>query len=320
MGTTRWFWTLGTVFGCLVLSQAQLYDFTVVAPPSGISGTVSLRANTEGTLVGNYDPNTNPTGTRTKPGLFGPFGPTENVPVNIRLGAQIGGTINRQTGGTFRATIDSSTNTITFSNLSLNFLANGAASLPVSLTLAGESFRTRNPTSVYILPSQGITIPIGSLTLSQFTAVQTGVGAGVLVPTGPDQYDFTAGVQVDLTLAADFLGNPLGTTIPFVLPLQGSVVVSGTTATITALQTIAFDQTFNPNIQLPPFEYGLPTILPPGNTAYVIFNLTLNELGAAADLDFNLLAQGELVPEPASGGVLGLAIVGWFIRRRRVRC
>lgn len=320
MKTARHCWAIGAAVGCLLFAHAQLYDFTVVAPPSGTNGNLTLSANTAGTLVGNYNPDTNPTGTRTKPGLFGPFGPTENVPVNIRLGARIGGTINRQTGGAFQATIDPAINTITFSNLSLNFLANGAVSLPVSVTLAGESFRTRNPDSVYILPSQGITIPIGSLSLSQFHAVQTGVGAGVLTPTGPDQYEFTAGVQVDLTVMADFLGNPLGATIPFVLPLQGSLTLSGTTATITALQTLAVDETVNPNIQLPAFEYGLPTILPPGSTAYVIFNLTLNELGFASELNLNLLAQGELVPEPASGWLIGLAIMGVLVGKRRRLC
>ncbi|MFX4717804.1 hypothetical protein ABTB07_23170, partial [Acinetobacter baumannii] len=79
-----------------------------------------ISANTQGTLVGNYDPDTNPTGTRTKPGVFGSFGPTENVPVNVSIGAAIGGNINRQASGTFRATVDGNTNTITFENLSVN--------------------------------------------------------------------------------------------------------------------------------------------------------------------------------------------------------
>lgn len=308
MKGSRFFLGLAGVAGTVCLTYAQVYDFNVVAPPSGISGNLSINVRTQGTLVGNYDPNTNPNGTRTKPGLFGSFGPTENVPVNISLGAAIGGAINRQAGGTFRATVNGSNNTITFENLSLNFLANGPAVLPVTLTIAGQSFRTRNPDSVYVLPSQGISFPIGSVNLSQFTAVQTGVGAGVLTPTGPNQYDFTAGVLVDLTLAADLLGNPLGQTIPFVLPLQGQVVVSGATALITSLQQINFSQSFNPNLDLPPFEFGLPTILPPGNTANLIFDLTLEEIGFDVDLDINLRAEGTLVPEPASLMALGLGL------------
>jgi hypothetical protein len=317
MQGSRLFWVLAGVIGAFSLASAQLYDFTVVAPPSGISGNLSISASTEGTLVGNYDPNTNPTGTRTKPGLFGTFGPTDNDPVNVSIGAAIGGNINRQAGGTFRATVDGNTNTITFENLSVNFLANGPAVLPVTLTIAGQSFRTRNPTSTYILPSQGISFPIGTVNLSQFTAVQTGVGAGVLTPTGPDQYDFTAGVLVDLTFAADLLGNPFAQTVPIVLPLQGQVVVSGNSALITSLQSLNFSQTFNPNLDLPPFEFGLPTILPPGNTANLIFDLTLEEIGLNVDLDVNLRAEGTLVPEPASLTALGLGLAALARRRRR---
>ena len=311
----RLVWAIVGAVGALRFAPAQLYDFNVVAPPSGISGNLALSARTQGTLIGNYDPDTNPNGTRTKPGLFGSFDPTENVPVEVRIGAAIGGTITRQAGGTFRATVDGSTNTITFENLSLNFLANGPAVLPVTITLAGQSFRTRNPDSVYVLPSQGITLPIGTVNLSQFTAVQT--GAGVLTPVGVNTYDFTAAVAVDLTLAADLLGNPFAQTIPFVLPLQGQVVVLGNTALVTSLQQLNFSQTFNPNLDLPPFEFGLPTILPPGSTANLIFDLTLEEIGVDVNLDINLRAEGTLVPEPASLTVLGTGVAALVRRKRR---
>lgn len=317
MHRSRLFWAILGAVGALRLAPAQLYDFNVVAPPSGISGNLAISARTQGTLVGNYDPDTNPNGTRTKPGLFGSFDPTENVPVNVSIGAAIGGNINRQASGTFRATVDGSNNTITFENLSLNFLANGPAVLPVTITLAGQSFRTRNPNSTYILPSQGISFPIGTVNLSQFTAVQTGVGAGVLTPAGVDTYDFTAGVLVDLTLAANLLGNPLAQTIPFVLPLQGQVVVQGNSAVITSLQPLNFSQSFNPNLDLPAFEFGLPTILPPGSTANLIFDLTLEEIGFEVDLDINLRAEGTLVPEPASLSALGLGLTVLRLRRRR---
>ncbi len=310
------FWTL-----CLLVpvqALAQLYDFTIVTPPSGVSGPVSLNAQTSGTLIGNYDPDANPTGTRTKPGLFGPFGPTENLPVNISIGAQVGGTLNRQASGTFQATFDTSLNTIAFSGLSVNFLANGPAVLPATVTLSGQAFRTRNPDSVYPLVAP-ITLPIGSLTLSQFAVSQSGVGGGVLTPQGGSTYSFTAVVPVNLSVAIDMFGTPFATTLPFALPLQGMVSLTGATAVIDSLQTVNFAQTFNPNFDIPPFELGLPTVLPPGYTANLIFDLVLDEIGFNSDLEINLHAEGTLVPEPASLMGLGLASAWLCLLRRRKR-
>jgi hypothetical protein len=65
---------------------AQQYQFVINPAPSGISGTLSTSLDTTGTLIGNYDETSNPTGTRTKPGLFGTFAPTENVPVPATVG------------------------------------------------------------------------------------------------------------------------------------------------------------------------------------------------------------------------------------------
>jgi hypothetical protein len=110
MHRSRLFWAILGAAGALHLAPAQQYDFNVVAPPSGISGNLAISARTQGTLVGNYDPDTNPNGTRTKPGLLGSFDPTENVPVNVSIGAAIGGNINRQASGTFRATVDGGNN------------------------------------------------------------------------------------------------------------------------------------------------------------------------------------------------------------------
>jgi hypothetical protein len=83
-------------------------------------------------------------------------------------------------------------------------------------------------------------------------------------------------------------------------------------------RTPATSQAFNPNLDLPAFEFGLPTILPPGSTANLIFDLTLEEIGFEVDLDINLRAEGTLVPEPASLSALGLGLAA-LCRRRRTK-
>ncbi|MFN7161900.1 MAG: hypothetical protein ACK4NB_02440, partial [Fimbriimonadales bacterium] len=60
MKGSRLFFGLIGAAGAFSLAHAQLYDFNVVAPPSGISGNLFINARTQGTLVGTYDQNTNP--------------------------------------------------------------------------------------------------------------------------------------------------------------------------------------------------------------------------------------------------------------------
>src|SRR5262245_28196743 len=165
------------------------YEFQVATDLSGLNADISLTAATDGTLIGNWDPVNNPTGTRTKPGLFGPFGPDENVPVPLSLGGTIGGPAQTSSSGSFGLAVDLVNNAVILTNYLMNFLNSGPLDLPASVTLDFDSFRTRNPTS--IVPGIPVTLPIGAATVSKFSVMQVGPGvSGLLTPTGPNTYTF----------------------------------------------------------------------------------------------------------------------------------
>ncbi len=292
-------------------------EFTINPQRSGLNAAQSLTVQTAGTLIGNYDQAGNPEGTRTKPGLFGSFGSTENLPVGVSLGAGVQGRIDSRTSGLFRMTINPALGTLFVEDYAANYLDAGPVVLPASITLETESFRTRNPTSIYP-GGVPITLPIGEATLTALSASQVGGASfGTLTPTGPGEYDFQVGLVVNLTGEFSILGTPY--TIPGLampLSLDGRLVISGATAALTSVRPIVFETTQNPGQALPQFALDLPTILPPGSTAHVLLDLTLDQIAASLNGTLTTIASGRLIPAP---GGLGLALIGLAagVRRRR---
>lgn len=320
MFTTRAVRALVAGLTCLPAGAAlaQLpFDFVIQPAQSGFSATLGVAANTTGTLIGNYDPKSNPTGTRTKPGLFGPFGPEENVPVNMTLGLGLGGSPQSQQTGNFRLTLNPAAGTVMLAGYQTNLLASGSVGLDATLSLETDTFRTRNPTSVYIggIP---IELPIGEATLSELRAEQTADPAlGVLQTLEPNRYAFLVAPLVTLTATLDVFGNPIeapGTPTPFLL--EGEIVVNGASAVLTSLRTLTQEQVLEPGLALPEFPLDLPTILPPGDTAHLLLNLTLSDITFGIDGELRTTAFGTLVPEPATAALLALLAAAVSIRRR----
>jgi hypothetical protein len=123
-------------------------------------------------------------------------------------------------------------------------------------------------------------------------------------------------MPVEVTLGVEFTGqNLLLGPVPTLLAMQGSLTINGDTATLSGLAPVDVSDTQMPGLVLPPLPFALPTILPPGDTANVLFNLTLNELTTALQGTLSITATGAVVPEPTSAGIL--AISAMCIRRRR---
>lgn len=304
---------------CAVLPPAAAvdrpYDFVIKPQQSGLSGEIAFTVGTSGTLIGNHDPASNPTGTRTKPGLFGPFGETENVAVPTSLSAGLGGDVNSRTAGGFRLTLNPEAGTVGITEYNANFISSGPLGLPITVGLSFDTFRTRSPTFLYL--GGTLNLPLGSADVTAFSAAQTGpAGLGVLTAVGPDEYSFFVPFVADLAASVSLLGNPFDlppTPLPMVL--AGTVTLDGQGgAVLESMQPLELMTTQNPDLMLPQFAFDLPT-LNPDDPAHVLFDLTLDELGFGVDATVNLVANGVLVPEPAGG--LALVVTALFACRRR---
>lgn len=312
-----------TAFVCVLFSVStiataggtSIYDFILNAPPSGFQADIDFTIGTAGTLIGDYDPDNNPTGTRTKPGLFGPFGSTENVPVDVSLSTGLSGRPNSTSTGGFRMEFNPALGVVSMSNFNVNLLASGPASLPISITLETEAFRTRNPTALW-LGGIPITIPLGEAELSTLSTAQIGDAIGLLTPIGGQRYSFVIPLLASLDASVSVLGNSFEVPgLPTPLLFEGEVELNGDTAHLTSVRELVIDETQNPELELPQFPLDVPTYLPPGDTAHFLFDLALSEIGLSIDGTQMIDATGIRIPEPSA---LGLLVAAGFLLRRRV--
>ncbi len=290
------------------------YAFQINSNTSGLNANVSAAVDTQGTLIGNYDATSNPTGTRTKPGLFGPFGPTENLPVSVSLDGNLGGPQNTRSAGGFQIAIDTAGGSLSLSNYAVDLLDSGSISLPASVTLSTATFRTRNPDFLY-LGGIPITLPLGNATITSLSVTQIGTAApGTLTPVGQNRYAFSVVPLVSLTATFDFFGNVFtlpGAPLP--LPLDGEILLNGTSAMLTSSRLIDLTNSSNPNLAIPQFPLALPTL---GDPANVLADLTLDTISGGINGTLNTNALGTLVPEPASSLAWLCLLACGNVRRR----
>lgn len=302
--------------GIAAAAQGQVFDFTINPATSGLNSSLSVNVPTSGTLIGNWDAAKNSTGTRTKPGIFGTFGPTENVAVPMSMGVGFGGPVNSSTSGLFQLSLDPANASAQISGYSANLLQSGNIALPITLSLLFESFRTRSPDSTFIggIP---LPIPLGEASLTQLSILQVGGGQGSIKKTGPNQYDFLITLIVALTAEFTALGQPFSIPgAPTAFPLEGSLTVTGTTAVLTSMRLFDFNEQQPVNQPLPQFPFELPTILPTGGTAELLMNLDIGTVTAGFSGTATTNATGLLIPAP---GAMAVLLLGGLtaIRRRR---
>jgi hypothetical protein len=288
------FVALGALLVPASFSFGQTYLFTLDQKQSSVQTSLALEAPLEGTLIGDFDAETNPTGTKTLPGLFGGSG---NNPIPYSATISAGGDLDSPPSGGFTAAIDLRTLTVQIDGLSIDLLGGESFGIGLTLTILYDTFRTQQPTSLYI-GGFPLPIPLGNLLeVTALTADQSGLGVGALVEMEPGVYSFNAVVPVDLSATILLQGAPVGdgAPIPAALPIVGTLDLNANPPTITATAASEFAQELpiDPPLSFDAQAVDLPTILPPGNTAHLLFGGAISTIGFSFGSDITLVALGE---------------------------
>jgi hypothetical protein len=285
----------GAVAGLVAAAAAwadSTYLFTLDSQASALGSALSVLAPTSGTLIGVYNAVGNPTGTRTKPGLFGTFGDTENVAVPVTVSIAIAGDSTTNPTGSFLLRLDEEAGEAGLSGLSLDLLGGDEPAISVTANVNWSSFRTRNPTCT-LLGGITIPIPLGQAVISTLTAVQGSVEAvGTLVPTGPSTFAVTIPVEVDVSLGASFLEQEIPPTpqlVPVVFAAEVTLDGQGGASISVSLDGLELSQE-QPGPIGDPFSLPFTEPLCQGN---LNFDLQVQSLSAESSLNAALVAAGE---------------------------
>lgn len=289
--------------GASAAANSAVYNCALNAQTSTFVQSTDITAPFSGTFKGNYDPASNPTGTQTRPGFFGGSG---NQPITYTASFALNGDINSHPTGTLVAAIDEEVLQLAVSGLNFNLLGGTAATLPATININYQTFRTFSPNSLF---PGGVTIPVplGDANITKLQAVQSGGPVvGALVPRKGGGYTFTAAVPVDLILSADVIGTPVAdnSVIPGVLPITGTVTVTPTGLQF-ALTAAATDTQTQPvtNGVFTDQPLALPTVIPAGSTANLLISGTVTSITTATTLNTTLNGTG--VRQPVLGDLNG---------------
>jgi hypothetical protein len=276
------------------LADEFFYDCAIDTKASFFSQATSIGAPFNGTLIGDYNAKTNPTGTQTRPGFFGGSG---NQPIPYTASFALDGIVESNPTGTFIAGLDLEALQVRIVGLEFDLLGGTEGVLPATVNINYTTFRTFSPNSLF---PGGVTIPvpIGDATISELRAVQTGDGVfGSLAEQKDGSYLFTAAVPIDLILSVDVLGTPVAesTASPSVLPVSGRLVLTKAGIVFT-LDASGADTQTQPveNGAFSDVPLALPTVLPTGGVANLLISGTVTQVTTESALDAEIIVAGAL--------------------------
>ncbi|MFO0827913.1 MAG: hypothetical protein U0572_07150 [Phycisphaerales bacterium] len=280
-------------------TAAVNYDVQIVPNQSTVGANTSISVPAGGTFIGNYDATNNPTGTKTIPGLFGGSG---NNPINYSATFDAGGDNTTHPTGGFAMTLDTRLLTFSVADLAIDLLGSTSIDIGATITVEYSSFHTQNPSAIF--PGGfSLPIPLGNATVESLDATQTGDAvAGVLVPTSATTYTFVTAVPVNIVAVVTLNGQTVPTDpIPFIIPLTGTIDFGGENVTLSVAASTTFEQStpIDPPVTFSDQPFALPTVLPPGGTANLLFSGSFASIGISAGFDISLVADAVPQSNPA---------------------
>lgn len=291
----RWF---ALAASCVLptIAQADSYNFSVGASSTSswslaVNAPFVVSGDPRSHLLGNYDATSNPTGTRTIPGLTGSDNGLNNV-INLSEGAvsasgSSGGS-PLHPAGVFAMNFDPAQGTVVLTGLNLDLLNGGQAVVDASVSVTYPSFRTRQPTCT-VFGGFPIRVPIGQGQITGLLASQAAEDdTGVLTPAGPNQYTFAIPFTVNLLVTATLAGEPFPVD-PQSLPvvLNGTVTLAGDSASISATLDVSNQQTQPGPLAMDPVPFTEPLC-----SGQLVFNLILASVSTDVSTQSTLVAPG----------------------------
>ena len=290
---------------CLATSSCAFADrFEIDVDSSAASVLFEFSVPFSGTLIGDYDPKTNPDGTQSRPGLFGGSG-NNPIPCALDLSIASGGEPSspRGTIDLDFAGIDASL--LVIEALDIDLLGDSVQTVDGELALVYDTFNTVNPFSIY---PGGIEIPVplagaevlrSEVTLPEPSTVFAAGSKGTI--------QFDAVIPVVWTIEFDAGTGAQTQEVPVALPLAGTisgaagsrVVEFGGDTTGAGSQPL--------DVPVGPIPVPLPTI-PTGGTANLLFSGTLTSVEFSTD--FALTVRADEVETSVFGDLDGDGRVG----------
>jgi hypothetical protein len=306
---------LGATLLCDPIASAQDLTFVIDSDSSiaTISATTSIDAS--GFLIGDQDPNTNPGGTQTRPGLFGGSG---NQPIDTLTVLTSSTSLEAMPAGNMNILLDPLNGTGEIEGFMIDLLNGDDASTSLAVTIGFDTFRTIDPSFLY-LGGIPITLPLGEVgNISSATLTQTGDALILLSPADlPEAYEITGAIPASLNVVVSFAlpgGVPTEFPIedlPVLVPITGQLEVFGdgnaaftlSATPVPIVSTIPIE-----GVDLPEIPFELPTL--GEETAGVLFTLSPQSIAFDASIALSISAMGS--PPACQADLTGDGVLNFF--------